>query len=80
MRRTRSSRNMVKATDEIERFIRVKHQIRKTRLEMAEFDNNLLKDIVIISQEESHSSVVNSVILANNFGLKSSLFQIVQQR
>lgn len=41
--------------------------------------NYHLKDFFIESQDEPHSSIINPTIQVNNFELKPSLLQIVQQ-
>lgn len=46
---------------------------------MAENNKRPLKDFVVQSQDEPHSSIVNPAIQNNNFELKPSLLQIVQQ-
>lgn len=40
-------------------------------------DNNPFKDFVVPSQDESHLSIVNPKIQANNFVFKPFLLQIV---
>lgn len=47
---------------------------------MKEDDNRLLKDSVVPSDKEPHSSIVRPTIMVNSFELKPSLLQIVQQR
>ena len=47
---------------------------------MAEKQNlKPLKNFVVPSNEEPHSSILNPTIPANNFELKPTLLQIVQQ-
>ncbi|MCH89637.1 putative transposable element protein [Trifolium medium] len=46
---------------------------------LANNDNRPLKDFVVPSEDEPHSSIVNPAIQANNFELKPSLLQIAQQ-
>lgn len=47
---------------------------------MAEDQNfRTLKDFALPSNEEPHSSIVNLAIVTNNFELKPTLLQIVQQ-
>lgn len=45
---------------------------------MAENDNRSLKNFVVPSDEDPHSSIVYPEIAVNNFELKPSLMQIVQ--
>lgn len=46
---------------------------------MVENDNRPLKDFVVPSDEEPHSSIILPMIAAKSYELKPSLLQIVQQ-
>lgn len=46
---------------------------------MTKYDNRLLKDFVVPSKDKPHSSIINPAIQANNFELKPSLLQVVQE-
>jgi len=43
------------------------------------YDNWPLKEFDVPSKEQSHTSIVSPDIAANNFELKPSLVQIIQQ-
>lgn len=45
-----------------------------------EADNRPLKDYAVLSQDESHSSIVPPAIQGNSFELKPSLIQIMKQK
>lgn len=87
MRRTKSADNLIRPIDEIERYFRVRRRLKletplesETQTEMGDAnDNRPLKDFAVPSDEEPHTSIVRPAIAANNFELKPSLLQIVQQ-
>jgi len=79
---TRTSEDeLVEPIDEIERFLHIRRQVERIHAQMAQAQNanRPLKDFAVPSQDEPHSSIVNPTIQANNFELKPSLLQIVQQ-
>jgi len=79
---TRTSEdNLVQPIDEIERFLHIRRQVERIHAQMAQAQNanRPLKDFVVPSQDEPHSSIVNPTIQDNNLELKPSLLQIVQQ-
>jgi len=79
---TRTSEDdLVQPIDEIERFLHIRCQVERIHAQMAQAHNanRPLKDFVVPYQDEPHSSIVNPTIQANNFELKPSLLQIVQQ-
>ena len=59
----------------------IRRQFERIHAQMAQAQNanRPLKDFVVPSQDEPHSSIVTPTIQANNFELKPSLLQIVQQ-
>jgi hypothetical protein len=67
--------NLEEPIDEIERFLHLRHRLDQYRAQMALNSNNIwpLKDIFVPFEDESHSSIVNPIIQANNFELKPSL-------
>lgn len=88
MRKTRSAENLVSYVDEIERYFRARRRLlfdtpsqSETQSEMGDNnnDNRPLKDFAVPSEEEPHTSIVRPAIAANNFELKPSLVQIIQQ-
>lgn len=87
MRKTRSAGNLVSYVDEIERYFRARRRLlydtpsqSETQSEMGDNnDNRPLKDFAVPSEEEPHTSIVRPAIAANNFELKPSLVQIIQQ-
>lgn len=80
MRRTHSTVSLVDPIEEPERYAHARLLLQKIRREMTEEENRRpLKDFALPSNEERHSSIVNPTIPANNFELKPSLLQIVQQ-
>ena len=80
MRRTRSTSSLIDPLAEPERYARARLQIRRIRETMAEDRNQRpLKDFAQPSDDEPSSSIVNPTIPANNFKLKPSLLQLVQQ-
>src|SRR4030042_2451744 len=77
---TRSSGDDVEQPiDEVERFLHLRRRLEELRAEMALQDDRPLKDYAVPSEDEPHSSIVNPAVQANNFELKPSLLQIVQQ-
>jgi len=88
MWKTRSAENLVSYVDEIERYFRARRRLLfdtpsqpETQSEMGDNnnDNRPLKDFVVPSEEEPHTSIVRPAIAANNFELKPLLVQIIQQ-
>ena len=80
MRRNRSTGNLIDPLVEPERFARARLFIRKLKKAMAEDRNQRpLKEFAQPSNEEPSSSIVNPAITTNNFELKPSLLQLVQQ-
>ena len=88
MRKTRSAENLGSYVDEIERYFRARRRLlfdtpsqSETQSEMGDNnnDNRPLKDFAVPSEEEPHTSIVRPAIAANNFELKPSLVQIIQQ-
>ena len=80
MRRNRSTGNLIDPLVEPERYARARLFIRKIRRAMAEDRNQRpLKEFAQPSNEEPSSSIVNPAITTNNFELKPSLLQLVQQ-
>lgn len=86
MQDTRSSRDeLTSPINEIEHFI-LRHRVRQLFLEyniptlnMVTNHNLPLKDYAPPFEEEPHSSIAPPAIEANNFELKPSLLQAVQQ-
>lgn len=69
--------------DEIERYIHLKHRIKQLCIQyhipnMAVNDSCPLKDYVVPSLDEPHSSIALIPIEANNLELKPSLLQIMK--
>ena len=80
MRRTRSTGNLVDPLAEPERYTRTRLLLIRIKKAMAENrDRRPLKEFAQPSDEEPSSSIVNPLIPANNFELKPSLLQLVQQ-
>jgi hypothetical protein len=88
MRKTRSVGNLVRYIDKIERYFRARRRLfidtpsqSETQSEMGDNnnDNRPLKDFTVPYEEEAHTSIVRPAIAANNFELKPSLAQIIQQ-
>src|SRR3954463_5802069 len=80
MRRNRNTENLVNPLVEPERYARARLFILKLRKAMAEDRNQRpLKEFAQPSNEEPSSSIVNPTITTNNFELKPSLLQLVQQ-
>ena len=80
MRRNRRTGNLIDPLVEPERYARARLFIRKIRRAMAEDRNQRpLKEFAQPSNEEPSSSIVNPTITTNNFELKPSLLQLVQQ-
>lgn len=81
--------NLTRYVDEIERYFRTRRRLKfdtpsgsDTKTEMGDNDNNYnqpLKEFVVPSGEDPHVSIVRPAIATNNFELKPSLLQIVQQ-
>ena len=81
MRRTRSTGSLVYPLAEPERYARARLFFHRIKRAMAEDQNQRpLKDFAQPSNEEPSSSIVNTTIPTNNFELKPSLLQLVQQR
>ena len=80
MRRNRSTGNLIDPLVEPEHFTRARLFIRKLKKAIAEDRNQRpLKEFAQPSNEERSSSIVNPTITTNNFELKPSLLQLVQQ-
>lgn len=80
MRRTRSTRTLVELIDEPKRYVCARNLLIQIKRAMAKDENcRPLKEFGVPSNDDPHSSIVNSVIHAYNFELKPSLLQIVQQ-
>ena len=87
MRKTRSAENLVSYVDEIERYFRARRRLlfetpsqSETQTEMGDNnDNRPLKEYAVPSEEEPHTSILRPTFAANNFELKPSLVQIIQQ-
>ncbi|KAK2393252.1 hypothetical protein QL285_055218 [Trifolium repens] len=76
-----SEDELAQPINEIERFLHLRRRIDELRAQMAlnNNENRPLKDFAVPSEDEPHSSIVSPTIQANNFELKPSLLQIVQQ-
>jgi len=80
MRRTRSTRNLVDPLAKPECYTRTRLLLIRIKKAMVENrDRRHLKEFAQPSDEEPSSSIVNPLIPANNFELKPSLLQLVQQ-
>ena len=80
MQRTRSTENLVDPLAESECYTRTRLLLIWIKKVMAENrDRRPLKEFAQPSDEEPSSSIVNPLIPANNFELKPSLLQLVQQ-
>jgi len=87
LRRTKSVDDLIRPIDEIERYFRVRRRLQletplesETQTEMGDTNENRpLKEFVVPSDEEPHTSIVCPAIAPTNFELKPSLLQIVQQ-
>lgn len=78
--KTRSTRTLENPIAGPERYARARLLLRRIRRAMAEEpDQKPLKEFSLPSNKEPHSSIVNPAIATNNFELKLSLVQIVQQ-
>lgn len=82
---TSSTRDkLVHLIDEVKHFILIRRWIEELRaqynIQMDENnDSRPLKDYIVPSQDKPHSSIIPPAIEANNFELRPSLLQIVQQ-
>lgn len=92
MSNTRSQQNeLEQSIDEIKHYIKLRRQIRKYRLKYNILDPNIpeldmvapanrpLRDYAASSHEEPHGSIASPAIDRNDFELKPSLLQAVQQ-
>ncbi|AES76386.1 hypothetical protein MTR_6g078050 [Medicago truncatula] len=89
MRRTCSAANLTRYVDKIGRSFRARHRLQfdtqsgfETQTEIGDNNNNdnqPLKDFDMPSDEDHHTNIVRPKIAVNNFKLKPSLLQIVQQ-
>lgn len=80
MQRTHSTETLEDTIEEPERYACARLFLRRIRRAMVEEQNQKqLKDFALPSNEEPHSSIVNPAIVANNFELKLTLLQIMQQ-
>ena len=80
MRKAHTTRSLLNPLAEPECYARARLLLQRVRKAMAKNrDQRPLKEFAQPSNKEPSSSIVNPAILANNFELKPSLLQLVQQ-